>query len=100
MTEKTISESEAKRLSGWIFDMRDQNKAKEEKIKALKSRNLQLLDAVEEHLDNSRQIDELKGEVRDNTKLLNTLIQFAEKASGDEFVDDGPMFRNGGELDE
>lgn len=97
MTEQTINEVEAKRLLGWIFEMKDQNKMREEKIKALKARNLQLVDAVEEFQDNSRQMDELKGEVRDNIKLLNTLVQFAEKSSGKEFVDDGPLYKNGGE---
>lgn len=100
MPEQTINEVEAKRLSGWIFEMKDQNKVREEKIKALKARNLQLVDAVEEFQDNSRQMDELKGEVRDNIKLLNTLVQFAEKSSGKEFVDDGPLYRNGGELEQ
>lgn len=100
MCKQTINETEANRISGWIFEMKDQNKAREEKIRELKSRNNVLQDSVEEFMDNNKKIDELKSEKKEDQKLLDTLISFAEKSSGKDFQDNGVLFRNGGQLPE
>ena len=100
MAKQTINESEAGRLLGFIFEVKDQNKAREEAIKKLKARNNTISDVVDEYISNKKEIEEIASEMRESRKLIDTLISFSEKASGKDFVDDGPIFRNGGSLPE
>lgn len=99
MVTQTINAVEAERLAGFIFKQVDENKVRNEKIKKLKERNNVLQAAVEEFMDNGKQIDELRNEEKEVRKLIDTLISFAEKSSGEEFKDNGPLYRNGGELE-
>ena len=90
--KKTINESEAQRLRSWILEMKDQMKKREESIKQKKQRRSELEESVFEYDKIDEEIDELKAEQKEQSKLLSTLIEFSEKASGEEFKDNGPLF--------
>ena len=100
MAIKTINEEEAKKVEAFIYDLIDQNKERDEKIKELKKKNNLLQDSVEEFTENSKQMEELKSESRDTKKFLEALISFAEKSSGKDFVDNGPLYREAATLEE
>ncbi len=92
--KQTINQQEADRLRAWIVELKEQEKARAEQIKNKIEREKELQPYFDEYMHLEDEISDLRKEQRNQIRLLKTLIEFAEKASGEKFVYDGPLFNN------
>jgi len=92
--KQTINQQEGERVRAWILELREQTKVRDEQIQQKKDRMKAIAPYWDEYNRLDDEIGDLKAEQKEQNRLLKTLIDFAEKASGEKFVDDGPLFNN------
>lgn len=92
--KKTINQDEANRVRAWILELKDQTNVRDDQIQQKKERMKAIAPYWDEYFRLEEEVGEMRTEQKEQDRLLKTLIDFAEKASGEKFVDEGPLFNN------
>lgn len=92
--EKTINTEQAAQVTSYILELKEQNARRDHIIEEKKKRMEVLQNYVDEYNGLKEECEELKSEIKDQTKFVKQLVDFAEKASGKSMDNLGTLFEN------
>lgn len=92
--EQTINPEQFTQVTNYILEIREQNTHLDNIIKEKKERMDDLREFVDKYNALDEELDELKAELKDRTKFVKQIIDFAEKASGKTIDMVGTLFEN------